>query len=53
MRCKVIVIVLGVLIDVYFTPFSCACSDQTSIYARACERDVCIRQNNLVVCLGK
>jgi hypothetical protein len=51
MRCKD-VYVLDVWVDVYVTPFLCACSDQTSMH-RVCVGDVCISWSSLVVSLGK
>jgi hypothetical protein len=47
MRCKYVSV-----LDVYVTPFFCACSGQTSMH-RSCVGDVCISWSNLVVGLGK
>jgi hypothetical protein len=47
MRCKDVYV-----LDVYLTPFLCACFDQSSMH-RACVSDVCISWRNLVDSLGK
>jgi hypothetical protein len=48
MRFK-LTVTLDVLIDVYVTLFLYACSEQTSMLGTC--GDVCIRWNNLVVCI--
>jgi hypothetical protein len=50
MRCKD-VFIFDVWVDVYVTPFLCACSDQTTLLG-LCEGYVCISWSNLAVSLG-